>query len=87
MVLGVVGGYLVVESVTTLLAWSLAALGMARGEAVVLAMMLAFVLYLIVLIWAIAERRLWRLWLGLGGGAFAAIGIARVVEAAIRTGT
>lgn len=39
---------------------------MDRSEAVVLMAMLGFVLYLVVLLWAFAEPRLIRLWLGLG---------------------
>jgi hypothetical protein len=42
------------------------AFGMARGEAVLLASLLGFVLFLVTLIWAFAERSLWRVWLGLG---------------------
>ncbi|MEM1117331.1 MAG: iron uptake protein [Bacteroidota bacterium] len=82
MLLAVVGGYLLTESATALLAWALAALGMARSEAVVLGMLLAFVLYLGLLVWAFAERRLARLWLVLGVGTLVAIGLAHVVQGA-----
>lgn len=82
VLLAVVGGYLLTESATALLAWALAALGMARSEAVVLGMLLAFVLYLGLLVWAFAERRLARLWLVLGVGTLVAIGLAHVVQGA-----
>lgn len=39
---------------------------LSRSESVVLAAMLGFVLYLMVLLWAFAERRLWRVALVLG---------------------
>ncbi|MCP1999794.1 hypothetical protein [Nitrobacter winogradskyi] len=34
---------------------------MPRSEAVVLASMLGFIIYLVLLLWSFAERRLWRL--------------------------
>jgi len=36
--------------------------GMPRSEAVTLAAMLGFILYLVLLLWAISEPRLWRVW-------------------------
>jgi len=60
--LAVVGGYVLSAEAA---AW--AALGLrlwlGAAEAVVLSAMLAFVLYLVLLLWAFAERRLLRLWL------------------------
>jgi len=60
--LAVVGGYVLSAEVA---AWT--ALGLrpwlGAAEAVVLTAMLAFVLYLVLLLWAFAERRLLRLWL------------------------
>jgi len=60
--LAVVGGYVLSAEAA---AW--AALGLrpwlGAAEAVVLTAMLAFVLYLVLLLWAFAERRLLRLWL------------------------
>jgi len=60
--LAVVGGYVLSAEAA---AW--AALGLrpwlGAAEAVVLTAMLAFVVYLVLLLWAFAERRLLRLWL------------------------
>jgi len=60
--LAVVGGYVLSAEAA---AW--AALGLrpwlGAAEAVVLTAMLAFVLYLVLLLWAFAEWRLLRLWL------------------------
>ncbi|MEM7018798.1 MAG: hypothetical protein AAF512_15840 [Pseudomonadota bacterium] len=70
--LAIIGGYLFTASLTTLLALFSTWL-MPRAEAAVLMGMLAFVIYLVVLIWAFAEPRLARLWLVLiGGGLFCA---------------
>lgn len=41
---------------------------MARSEAVLLSSMLGFVVYLAALIWAFAERALWRVWAVFVGG-------------------
>jgi hypothetical protein len=60
--LAAIGGYAVSAQAA---AWAALALRplLGRSEAVVLSAMLAFVLYLVVLLWAFAERRLLRLWL------------------------
>jgi hypothetical protein len=66
------GGYAVAAGLAALLAVALPLVTpMVRSEAVVLSSMLAFPIYLALLIWAFAERRLLRLWL-----AFGAAGIA-----------
>ncbi|MCH2393942.1 hypothetical protein [Oceanibaculum sp.] len=57
----VVGGYFLSAALTALGAAGLVSLGMDRSEAVVLMSMLGFIIYLLVLIWAFAERRLPRL--------------------------
>ena len=80
VLLAVGGGYALRAVIVMLMGWLLAALGMARSEAVTLSMMLGFVLYLVVLIWAFAERRLLRLWLVLGG-ALLACGLAWTLDA------
>lgn len=49
---------------------------MHRGEAVLLAAMLGFMLYLAVLLWAFSERRLAKVWLAMFGGACLAHGAA-----------
>ena len=71
LVLAVVGGYFLSAAAAALLALGLSQI-MPRSEAVMLMAMGVFVLYLIVLLWAFAQRRLARLWLVLGGGAGAA---------------
>ncbi|BAZ93541.1 hypothetical protein TspCOW1_15200 [Thiohalobacter sp. COW1] len=70
--LALAGGYGLSVLLTMLLARALSGL-LARSEAVVLSAMLGFVVYLLVLLWAFAERRLPRLWLVLGGGGIAAL--------------
>lgn len=72
VLVAVIGGYLLSASVAAWGALALAQL-ISRSEAVVLMAMLAFVIYLVVLIWAFAEPRLALVWwvLGLGGGSFA----------------
>lgn len=70
-VLAAVGaGYAFAAGAVALLAVALPAVaGMAHSEAVVLAAMLGFIIYLLVLLWAAVEPRLWRVWAGLLGGA------------------
>ena len=68
VLLAVVGGYLLTSGLVSFGALALAAV-MPRSEAVVLMAMLGFIVYLGLLIWAFAERRLSRLWLVLGAGA------------------
>jgi len=60
--LAVVGGYVLSAEAA---AWGAHGLRpwLGAAEAVVLTAMLAFVLYLVLLLWAFAERRLLRLWL------------------------
>lgn len=66
VVAAVAGGYAVASGLAALAAVALpAARLMARSEAVVLASMLAFPVYLALLIWAFADRRLGRLCLAL----------------------
>lgn len=48
-----------------------------RGEAAMLMAMLGFVIYLAVLLWAFAERRLWLVWAVLFGGAACLYGLTR----------
>jgi hypothetical protein len=62
LVVAIGGGYAVSAGFAALTAVALpAATPMPRGEAVVLASMLAFLVYLALLVWAFAERRLMRL--------------------------
>ena len=62
-----VGGYWVVAGVASATAGALS-LVLDRGEAVILMGMLAFVMYLPLILWGFAERRISRLWLVLGFG-------------------
>lgn len=67
--LGAIGGGYALSSLTVAASGViLARWGMARSEAVVLASMLGFVLYLMLLLWACCVRSLARLWLILAGG-------------------
>ncbi len=54
----VLGGYAVSAALVALVAVVLIALGVARGEAVVIASLLGFVFYLLLLLWALSVRRL-----------------------------
>lgn len=71
VLLALMGGYFLSAGLAGLCALGLGRV-MPRGEAVVLVAMCAFIVYLLLLLWAFAERRLVRLWLALGGGAGAA---------------
>ncbi|MEM6647235.1 MAG: hypothetical protein AAF730_13385 [Bacteroidota bacterium] len=86
VLLAVVGGYLLTEAVVSLLAALLATLGMVRTEAVVLSMMLGFVIYLLLLLWAFAEQRLVRLWIVFGGGTALAMGAVYLAQTALSGG-
>jgi len=64
LVAAIVGGYAVSAGLAAFAAIVLPTVTpMPRSEAVVLCSMLAFLVYLVLLIWAFAERRLVRLWL------------------------
>lgn len=66
----VIGGYAFSAALVALGSVALPlATGLARSEAVLLSSMLGFVVYLVVLIWAFAERRLGRVWGVLAAGA------------------
>ncbi|WP_421997916.1 hypothetical protein [Reyranella sp.] len=82
------GGYVVAAGLAALAAVILPrATAMLRSEAVVLASMLAFLVYLGVLIWAFAERRLGRLWLVVVVAAAASwLGAWGIASAAARGG-
>lgn len=62
VVAAVGGGYALSAAAVPLAAQLLMHAGMARGEATVLCMMLGFVFYLLVLLWAFRVRSLARLW-------------------------
>ena len=78
---GVFGGYAFSAATVALLSVALAVFGMARSEAVILASMLGFLIYLGVLIWVFAEPRLQRVWTILVAGAVLAYALTRALEA------
>lgn len=67
------GGYALTAAAVPLAGLLLSQAGMPRSEAATLAMMLGFVFYAIVLLWAFSVRSLVRLWGVLVGGAAACI--------------
>lgn len=81
VLLAVVGGYFFITASVMLAARGIADLGlMSRSDAVVLAAMLGFLLYLGLLLWAFAERRLWRLAIVLGCGSLLLHGAASLLQ-------
>lgn len=56
------GGYALASLFSVFVAWTLP---MARAEAVTSSMMLAFVVYLVVVLWCFACRSAWRAWAGI----------------------
>jgi len=67
----VLGGYIFVWGAVALCIAGLAAAGMDYDQAWMLAMLLAFLVYLVVFLWAFAARRLGLVWLVLLGGGVA----------------
>ncbi len=78
VLLAVLGGYLLSDAAVSLLALALSG-GMPRSEAVVLAAMPGFLLYLVLGLWAFSEPRAGRCWLVLGGGALTAQAAVRLL--------
>lgn len=68
LLLAVGGGYALTAALVALGGVVCEAMGLARSEAVTLSMMLGFLVYLGLLLWAFAERRLGRLIVVLGLG-------------------
>ncbi|MBD8731348.1 DUF3649 domain-containing protein [Pseudomonas sp. CFBP 13710] len=62
IVAAVFGGYVLAALASVCIAWLLP---MARGEAVVSAMMLSFLVYLVAVLWCFASHSAGRAWLGL----------------------
>lgn len=82
-VLGAIGGGYALSALTVIAGGAvLARCGMVRSEAVVLASMLGFVLYLVLLLWAFCVRSLARLWLVLAGGMAAMAALAHLAHLA-----
>lgn len=71
----VAGGYGVTALAVAAAGAALARLGMARAEAVVLATMLGFLGYLVILLWGFSVARVARLWAGLAAAAAAFAGL------------
>lgn len=75
----VVGGYALTALAVTALGAVMTQLGMARAEAVTLAAMLGFVIYLALLLWGFSVKSVVRLWLTFAGGAAALAGLLWLV--------
>jgi hypothetical protein len=75
LIAAIPGGYALTATAVAALGGLLPMTGMARSEAVTLSTMSGFVLYLVLLIWAFAERRLARLWGGIVGGLAVCAGV------------
>lgn len=71
----VAGGYAVTALAVAAAGALLARLGLARAEAVVLAAMLGFLVYLVILLWGFSVARVARLWAGLAAAAAALDGL------------
>jgi hypothetical protein len=81
VVTAIFGGYVAASGLVALLAVGLPRLtALPRSEAVVLASMLGFVIYLALLLWAFAERKLPRLVLGLALVAAASFSIVALLN-------
>lgn len=65
----VFGGYALTALTVASAGAVMARLGMAQSEAVVLAAMLGFVVYLTLLLWAFSVRNVTRLWMAMAAGA------------------
>lgn len=76
----VFGGYALTALTVASAGAVMARLGMARSEAVVLAAMLGFVLYLALLLWAFSVKSGVRLWMALATGAMAMAVLLRFVR-------
>ncbi|HEU5133601.1 MAG TPA: hypothetical protein VFU13_00530 [Steroidobacteraceae bacterium] len=77
----VLGGYLFVWGLVALSIAGLASLGLDYDQAWMLAMLLAFLVYLVVFIWSFAARRLVLVWLVLlGGGTAMTVGAQLLVS-------
>ena len=78
--LAIVGGYFSAAGVATLMALALSRV-VPPSEAGTLMAMLAFVIYLALLLWSFAEQRLARLWRLLGLGGPLVFGVAEILPA------
>lgn len=62
LIAAIPGGYALTAAAVAALGGLLPLTGMTRSDAVALSAMLGFMLYLVLLLWAFAERSLVRLW-------------------------
>jgi hypothetical protein len=79
----VAGGYVATASLVSALAGVLPLLGLFRSDAVMLASLLGFIIYLILLLWGAVELRLLRLCAGLmllAGSGVAVVYLMKVVR-------
>ncbi|NKQ09653.1 hypothetical protein [Pseudomonas sp. SST3] len=84
VVAAVGGGYACTVALSSTAAQLLTLLGgMARSEAVILAAMLGFILYLVLLLWSFTEPRLWRVWALLLAGTAIGLGLRHQLAPAL----
>ena len=74
------GGYALTWGVVAAGVAGMVALGVDCHEAETAMMLLAFVVFVGVFVWAFAAHSLWRLWAVLGGGALAASALAWALQ-------
>ncbi len=80
----VIGAYAVTAGVTALIAVLLVlAGGLSRSDALIIGSMIGYVIFAVAMLWCFAERRLWRVWLILLGGAIATHMLAIWIEPAL----
>ena len=80
LLLAIVGGYFLAAGIAALMALALSRV-IPPSEAGTLMAMLAFVIYLALLLWSFAERRLLQLWWLLGVCGPLVFGVAKIVPA------
>jgi hypothetical protein len=86
IVIVIIGGYALMAGFAGFAGVGLARIGMAGSEAVLLAAMLSFPLYLGVILWGFHESSLWRIALTILGGAGASIALAIALAPPTATG-
>ncbi|MEM7136692.1 MAG: iron transporter [Myxococcota bacterium] len=82
--LAIVGGYLVSAATARAIAVALVMSGaLPRSEAATAASMAAFVVYLGVALWAFAEHRAWRIWVGFTSIIVVSLGVVAALTPAL----
>ena len=85
--LAIGGGYAVSATTATAVTLALTVSEvLPRSEAVVLTTMFAFLVFLVAALWAFAEKRLWRLWVVLGGVSLASVAVTEVLAPIVLAG-